>query len=253
MNFSRELDDLMQITKWIFLLNLLPLVSVLAFSSENETKVSGQVNSFDFGGAVRVKDANIVFERPNGINVTATTSDVGEYATTLPSEYSYTVTVTAKGFCPVHRPAFVSSSYSSLKFDFTLTAKCPGDRIVVGKPELYFETPIPAYFEEGIALGKHGKSQLIISFGMRTKSDHGIQYVSLHVTDKGAVLPVTLSFGTYTIRADHAVFDRDTGVVLAEGNVSIADGTDRAPQRRVCTALKLHESNPKPKDCRKHE
>jgi hypothetical protein len=236
-----------------FILGSLFLFSLFTLASEDrvgETKIVGRVESLDFGKAVRIGEAKVSFSGPNGLNVTTTTSERGEYTATLPRASHYTVTVTATGFCTVHRPQFTPATASHLRFDFTITAKCPGDVVVAGDPELYYETSIPAYFEESIPLKKPAESSLIISFGKRTKFAHRIEYASLPVGDsKGLALPVTLAIGTYTIRAQHAELDRDSELLLARGEVLISDGSERPSQKRSCVALRLSVSNPKTQDC----
>jgi hypothetical protein len=184
------------------------------------------------GVLVRLSFAKIEFRSADGATVTTTANDFGEYTVSLDAGLDYTITVTAMGFCPAHRPFVRLNAGRAIKFDFILTTICPGDRIVWGgdkenRDDLYFASSIPYYFEESLALGKNHGRCLIIVFGTRRKGQDLIEYASLPITHDRVVvavpfqgpgihLPVTISFDTYTVRSETAVLDRKTRVLEAQ-------------------------------------
>jgi len=144
-----------------------------------------------------------------------------------------------------------------VKFDFTITNLCPGDWAgdsdeydAAGIPDAYFDSTIPHYYEESFSLGKSHHRTLIIAFGKRRKGYVLIEYTPLPSREHPEYrLPVTISFGTYTLKADGAMLDRRTRVLRAEGHVYVADGTDSPPHTVSCVALQLDDTEPKLQPC----
>jgi hypothetical protein len=230
------------------------LFSAVTVRSEDQSglKISGTVQTLDYGEPARVKGARLEFHRGDGISVEASTNKTGEYELVLPYGHEYSVSVSAKGFCSVHRPKFRPMSGSfALRFDFTITTVCPGDRVVVGSPELYFDSPIPSYFEENRSLGHDNlPDQLTISFGKRTSAEHQVRYQPLTVRKHPYTrIPVTLAYATYTVRADQMVIDERIRLLTAKGNVSIADGSESSPRSVPCATLDLTQAVPQPEVC----
>jgi hypothetical protein len=230
-------------------------------TGEARVSVRGHVSTLDYGFSVLLTDATIEFRSADGATLGYTiatmTNEAGVYSASLEPGLDYTVTVTKKGFCRTRRPFFRVNPGSTIRFDFTLTTQCPGDRWVVGAPDkesfddAYFDSPLPYYFEEEIALAKSRRGRsLMIVFGTRRKGPGRVEYSSLpikaHPEDH---LPVTISFDTYTVRSDTAVLDRNTRVLRAEGHVSVEDGSDSAPVASPCVALQLEDSELRPRPC----
>jgi hypothetical protein len=199
--------------------------------------------------------------------VATVTNAIGEYTVLLEPGLAYAVTVAARGFCPAHRPSFRLTQGSAVSFDFTLTIQCPGDLTVVEDPGVvgaldkessddayfaYFASGIPYYFEEDIARAESRRAgNLIIAFGTRRKGHDRVEYASLPIKGHPETrLPVSISFGTYTVRADKAVLDRKSWVLTAEGNVSVEDGSNSPPVASSCLTLQLADSELRPQPCR---
>ena len=220
-------------------------------------KFHGTVVTVDDGASARIAGAKLTFQSRNGTTKTVETDSVGEYAASLTPGEDYTLTASAKGFCPVHRPSFRTVPNTSTKFDFVLTTNCPRDRIASGPDamEAYFASPTPHYFEENVRMGE-GRigHDLVIGFGRRRKSRDVIEYSGLSVGSRNeAQLSVTISFRTYTVKADHAVFNEKSQTLRVEGSVSIADGSDAPSKSLSCATLELSHADSQFLPCQKNE
>lgn len=223
--------------------------------------ISGTVFVFSGGPPARLGGAKIVFQDADGSAVETVTNSTGEYTASLTPGHDYTVSVTSKGFCPVHRPVFRLSPNSIVRFDFTITLLCPGDRIAwstkhdkterdAERDDLYINSSIPYYFEESVTLGTSHLRTLIIAFGKRNKGDLRVEYAPLPSREHPEIrMPVTITFDTYTVKADSAVIDRRTRVLRAEGNVYVADGTDSPSHVESCVTLRLDDAEPRVQSC----
>lgn len=215
----------------------------------SDAEITGTISTIDYGVPVRLRNAKIDFRNASGSTFTITTSGTGEYATSL-APGSYTISVEMNGFCPVHRPAFRATPNSSVRFDFTLTTICQRDLTILGSSDAYFDSSAyldspPYYFEENIPLSVDGTENLIIGFGKRKRTGHFLRYDPIPIHGHpGLEIPVTASFGTYTLQAHEASVDEKLKVLRAEGNVSVADGSDAPPHTASCVMLSL--SNPSP-------
>lgn len=246
----------------IVLALLLPVAS--AQGGDGGT-VSGVISSLDAGidQPVGVPDAEIQFQSASGETLTARTDKVGQYAISL-LPGSYVITVSHKWFCGARRPPVSVTFGVTLKFDFTLTSKCVGDAISVGRnsdgmpltPEelsdelLESMTPSSYYYyaEQKISFSKAAHDYLIISFGKRLREGHQLKYYPLPVSKTpGVEIPVTISFGRYTVRAKQAEVGFD--YVRAEQSVSIEDGSSSPPQLVSCAEIRLDEPAPQPHPC----
>jgi hypothetical protein len=251
---------------------VLPVLS-LCSRGRDTAKVTGTVSVLDDETAL-VPGALILFQRSDGQNVKVTTNQVGEYEVVLDPEYDYTVAVGGNALCEIHRPEFRPKPGSALRFDFTttvcgiidyrVTTAPPGTKSVL-KPEpkpndsrphyrQYYRSSYDSkapywFFEESIALGKKEDQWLVIAFGERDE-DGQIKYGPFLLPKSPAIhLPVTISFGTYSVRADRAEWDQKRRTLRAEGNVAVADGLNHPPRRASCVLLDLHRTPPKPKGC----
>ncbi len=247
-----------RITVTVILIGMVFPIRALGLDAGAVANISGAVSVFSGDPPARLADAKIVFQDADGPAVETVTNPKGEYTASVTPGHDYSVSVTSKGFCPVHRPAFRLSPGSTVRFDFTITLLCPGDRTVsstdhdkAAEDDAYFNSPIPYYFEESVALGKSHLRTLIIAFGKRTKKgDAQVEYFPLPSREHSNVrLPVTMAFDTYTVKADRAVLDRRTRVLSAKGNVSVADGTDSPPRTAACLMVPLDDAEPRVHPC----
>jgi hypothetical protein len=236
----------------VIFVNLLVLLVMTFRGYGSHAELSGIVSTLDYGELARVGNARLQLRNSRGITFTATANELGEYTASLNSGYDCEMTVTAEGFCSVNRPSFPANPDSHLRFDFTLTTDCPGDGIAVGPDprDAYFASTIPHYFEESIPLSKKTRGSLIVSFGRRVRLDNLLTYAPLPIRGHPDVqIPVTMSMLTNTVRADRAVLDENTGLLRAEGNVSIADGSSSPPQVVSCAAVRLDDPEPQVRLC----
>lgn len=230
---------------------------LLAQGSDLAT-VSGTIATMDYGQRVFVQNVKVRFQDSAGSTLAVTGSETGRYEASLPAG-RYTMTVMKTGFCPAHRPVFQVIANSSVEFDFTLTTECTGDRVAVSCPDVcfdspnsdaYFDSPIPAYFEEKIPFSNKDSGSVIISFGRRRRTGHIFRYSPLTIKEHpGVNLPVTISFGTYTVKAEEALLDDNLKTMRVLQSVSIADGSSVPPSILSCAVIRLGDRKPKPHSC----
>ena len=241
-----------RIRRLVLIATLWP-VSGLAWSGGVE--VRGRVFELDSGAPARVPGAVVEFRSAGGGDpghtVAVKTNQLGDYNVLLDPGIDYAVTVTLSYFCPVHRPPFRLSPGPAVRFDFTLTTHHPptpeifGELPAPGQPtrEMYYDlySGIPFYFEEEIpARENSGGPSAIIAFGTRRNGETRRGYASLPIEGHpGVHLPVTVSFGTYTVRGDTALLDRNTRVLTVQGNVQVEDGRDAPPTAAPCATVRL--------------
>jgi hypothetical protein len=238
-----------------FVLGIILACHALMFCSDNQGKtiVSGTV-SIMLDMPERVNGAKVIFRDADGRIVQAIANKIGEYEASLTPERDYTITVEGMSVCAMHRPAFRAKAGVSLRFDFVTTICGIIDHIRIGPPisesddfRHYYDTPTPYwFFEERVPIGEDHRN-LIIAFGAQ-KQDTSVTYGPFHVPKYQGVLPVTVSFGTYTVRADKAVLDRRALTLLIEGNVSVADGGTAPPRTERCVMLHL-DAEPQVQSC----
>jgi len=149
----------------------------------------------------------------------------------------------------MHRPSFLPKAGANLRLDCLTVPPTFITRPTNDPAHQHPDPKLPYRDEETIAVGKPPES-LIIAFGILRKGKSRITYGSLPITGyRGKSLPVIISLDTYTMHADSATLERKSRVLKAEGNVSIADGSDSPPKLADCVILKLDHSNPKPQRC----
>jgi hypothetical protein len=242
------------------------VIGLLALSAGSQTKgdaeISGIVSELT-DGLTRVSEAKLLFRRSDGQTVVAITNRFGEYHVHLDPGYNYTVSLTADQLCSSHRPEFHPLPGQILKFDFTTTRCGYIDTRVQSHPgatglkpndnrlyyRLYYDTPSPRwFFEQSITFGRGAAREMLIAFGKRDGNAR-VRYGPFHNREyPQSVLPVVVSFDTYTIRADSVVLDSRTRILRAEGNVSLADGTSQT-RTESCVMLRLDEAEPEPHQC----
>jgi len=186
-----------------------------------------------------IRGAKVTFTSETGVPTTVSTDDEGKFRAQLPSEVKYAVTVEAKGLWPVHRPNFRVVPGKTLKFDFLLLLQMIIDTEGISPEERL------GFNEDKINLGN---SEIVVASGRRTIPIGGnTNYHSIPIGD--GRLPVTISFGAYTVRADAAEFDQNTGVLRAEGSVLVEDGSGAEGERSSCVDLRVTSEEVKIKPC----
>jgi hypothetical protein len=185
----------------------------------------------------------IAFHGRDGRTVEAITDEKGEYRTILPSDDTYEISVTGTRLCTVHRPAFEPKPGSLFRFDFVVALCRSYDSVDL---DLYGEQN--HYREERIAFGKNSSRDLILSFGLRQETDGRVRYEPFNISGSTR-LPVTISFGANTVRADTVVLDRETKMFKAEGHVLVADGGTSPPDTESCVMLRFNGPEPLVQPC----
>jgi hypothetical protein len=230
----------------------------------------------------RVPGAVVWFQMSDRRSVGAKTNQDGRYETLLEPGYEYAVTAGGQQLCDIHRPIFKPKPGSVLRFDFTTTGCGIIDRIVVPAPPdmdpnildvaplsparemkrndnrpgyrpyyhsdhdpkapyWFFEESLPDGNEDrwvAIAFGERGETNGIVTYGPFSLARH-IPFVPT------TRLPVTISFGTHTVRADSAELDSTRIELTAKGNVSVEDGSPAPPENLSCVIIRLDHSEPK--------
>jgi hypothetical protein len=256
---GRRVGIFQRFTLAVILIGIVPPVAGARSEARGGTTVSGTVSVFPSDPLARLAGAKVAFQDSDGSAVETVTNSTGEYTASLIPGHDYAVSVTSTGFCAVHRPASLLRPSSTVRFDFTMTPLCAGDRIAwspnndkTAQEDAYFNSSIPYYFEERVALGKSHLRTLIIAFGKRNKTDALVEYFPLPSREHPEVrMPVTITFDTYTVKADSAVIERGTRVLRADGNVSVADGTDSPQRTASCVALRLDDPDPQVQTCQR--
>ncbi len=180
----------------------------------------------------RVNAAKVIFRDADGQIVQVTANKIGEYVASLSAERDCTVTVEGASICPIHRPAFRPKGATQLRFDFVTTICGTIDSIQIGSqiPESdnfrhYYHTLTPHwFFEESLPLQEDHRS-LIIAFGSQEQGSDSIIYGPFHIPGYAGVLPVIVSFGTYTIQGEKAMLNRKSQTLKVIGNVTTEDGS----------------------------
>jgi hypothetical protein len=232
---------------------------------QGAVQASGKVSGFvspQSDPVSRLFGVSVRFEDAVGRSVTVQTDGDGKYEATLPSG---TYKVTAKGhaaLCDSKRPRFLLKPNADIHFTFMLPLCRNNDVMVVGGapgaplPPIYCALEYESdhgesYWDEDyIPLGDNPDDYVALIHGACHKRAQKILYESAPVFDHpDARTPVTIIFGTYTILADSATFDRQGKTVTAEGKVSIFDGTADQPRASHCVRLSVAEREPKPTSC----
>lgn len=180
------------------------------------------------------------------------TNNRGEYAVSLAATRKYHVVVEGFGACNLSRAAFSMARNQRVVLNFIGVA-CPFiDTDAIPLPS---ELPAPIgpehhspcmttevrpfwYREQTMAAGTSiQRPEVVISYGSCKQDQLGIAYASLDPysllsqrkrSGPGlALLQVTITSGTYTIRADQVIFHRQGMTFTAAGNVLVEDGTGK--------------------------
>jgi len=200
---------------------------------------------------VRVKGATLVFTKADGRVTEATTDQKGEYSLLIDPESRYTVTVKVRHNCWVHRPSFKLTAGARLNLDFTVVF-CP---YADGEPPpgtvLQHCPPTGmSYREDRVPLGGDASDYLIVAFGNCHVENGTVIYKPLAIaTYPDAVLPVTISFDAYTIKADFVELKKAERVLKVTGRVTITDGRNAPSRTASCVSLKLIGPHPRIVQC----
>jgi len=182
---------------------------------------------------VRLKGAKVIFKADTGDVQETVTHENGVFSITLRAEVTYTVSVESRGIWGVHRPPFRLLPDARVQFNFVVGVLHSSD------------SPPEALPKEDQRV--FGDKVLIVASGPTEEQDEQIRYKSFQMVEKP--IPVTISFDTYTVRAQMAVLDRRTNVLRAEGNVSIEDGSSASAMKSPCVTLRSIRSAFKIENC----
>jgi hypothetical protein len=176
--------------------------------------------------------AKVIFEAQDGSRLETTSDSNGHFSIALPAGNTYSVTVQSRGFFPEHRPPFRISAGHTIRFDF---------RLVLGHSD-------DAFGEDRL---QHGSNEFIVLAGSKKYDDPVdlslVRYEAYPIKDNP--LPVTISFGIYTVRADHVIANHATGFFKAWGNVLIQDGTGSQPRSSACVTISSSANLPVIGEC----
>lgn len=231
----------------VLIIEIVCHVSVLFAENPSKTIVSGTVSVL-LDSPERVNAAKVSFRDTDGQIVQVTTNKIGEYAASLTAQRDYTVTIEGASICPMHRPAFQTKSGTQLRFDFVTTICGTIDSIRIGPhtPQSdnfrhYYHTPTPHwFFEESLPL-ENDDRRLIIAFGSQEQGNDTIIYGPFHVPGYGGILPVTVSFGTYTIQGEKAMLNQENKTLKVIGNVTTEDGSAIPARVDECEVITLKD------------
>ena len=111
----------------------------------------------------------------------------------------------------------------------------------------------PWFFEESVPLTKQPGAWLLIAFGDRAEAGTKTSYRPFSLPgflkSAGIRLPVVVSVGTLTFRADGAILDTAQNTLRIEGHVSTANGQESTPEMKSCVVLDLAIAEPRVTDC----
>jgi hypothetical protein len=202
-----------------------------------------------------VQGVKVTFETKDGKTVTARTNQSGEYKAVLSPEIEYTVTVSFERerlFSPLHRPGFVPKANAQIRFDFTIAQ-------IVLVETLYGadgkKLPYPFHYQEHRQpVEGTPEREMIIACGKSTDlSNGGAWYEPLPSTFRHGQdrLRVTVMFDTYTVRADDVKVSRQTKRLVADGDVTIEDGSAAPPRTESCVVFRLDDPDKGFRPCSK--
>jgi hypothetical protein len=220
------------------------------------TTIYGTVIERDSGKDALVPGSDISFVRSGGASTTVRTDSNGKFRIILPSNYSYSVTVSRKGFCPTGRPPFEARAEKSVLFDFVLTANCPKDVVInsadgdTNSVEVAFCANAGVYYcDEQIALTTTKSTPVMVRFVSRTVQGHILTYGSESSHPSASARPTSLrkatvlvAFDTTTISADKAALDLDKGDIVARGHVSITHDNEQVSAGSECMRISISDA-----------
>jgi hypothetical protein len=218
----------------------------------------------------KLSKATITFERNDGIEVKVDVNGEGQYHAALHQEGEYTASVRSQGLCTLNRPPFHWKPGDVLRFDF-MTVICP-DIDLIAMPESVDEDEkanvsndsrdtLMFYKERNIHFGTGDEKYLIIAFGASTSEGDKVRFQAYdsslgrspifpsHLPE--GHLPVTVRFENFTISSDRAVLNRKDRLLMTEGNVSVANGTDTPSSAASCVVIDLKQSALPPASCQR--
>jgi Carboxypeptidase regulatory-like domain len=229
------------------------------------TTVYGAIVERDSGRDAKLPNAVVSFLSSTGATTKVRVDENGEYSVDLPSGKGYSLTVTSRGFCPVHRPPFEAQSDRKAKFDIVLTTACPKDLVEVsgedGSPSS-IETEFCAragiyYCEQQVTIDARSPVPIIIAFTSRSIDDGRISYDSSRAistiaqqrSETSNHFPVLAAFGTYTVRAERVTLDFKKRTLSAQGKVSITHDDQEISVGSPCMNIRFEDQEPAAQSC----
>lgn len=180
-----------------------------------------------------ISGATVTFEG-QATTKTVFTGDRGTYETDLPlGTYSMTVRSPDSHLEVYERPRFRVMSPTDIVFDISLdivvVTSCDTGYPPSGKPPDAEDVKDGCGGAETFTLPSEDNVQLqmLIRFAHRSRKDHLYaysDYTSPVYVPKFAYSPVFVAYNLFSLRADQVLYDTETRVLHALGNVVIADG-----------------------------
>jgi hypothetical protein len=196
---------------------------LLLATSERAILLTGVVT--DARGAV-VRDAKVSVSGGDMEHTVLTAAD-GSYEATLTSSATYTVVVRKDGFCPIRRPALGAQS-SPLRLNFVLIV-CPTVNVAISDIRDVSNEDLKAtrpFEEETLPVGKVPSDfDMLVRFGARESIAHNIRYSAITKATEVPFVPVFVAYNTFTIYAREVTIDKRKGLMTANGDVQLDDGT----------------------------
>jgi hypothetical protein len=230
----------------LILVTLLLVISCVALAAVQRRSPAVNVMGRISGTVVdvnesRIAGATVIIERI-GFSRAIHTDEDGAYDVGLPTGI-YRMKVSSTGFCPIRRAAFKVMPSTVIKFDFTLIV-CPivnNISILDGQYKGETDDYTPPFAEDLLAIDTLALPQpsLLIQFGERALVGNIIQYRGFKSDDK--YIGVMASYNLMTLYADKLSFDKEVGLIKAEGNVILEDGKQQVRARRVEIVFKAGE------------
>jgi Carboxypeptidase regulatory-like domain len=246
----------------LVLMSMVLLTSSPCSEQKSSVAVSGTVVLAEDSSPI--SGATVWFQRSDGMKIKSITDSDGKYEASIQPGYEYTMTVGGRGICSVHRPDFSPDRAHRLKFNFLTTNCGTFDGVIISSPGVtpndnrpyyryYNHTSSPMwFFEESINAGKYSDQELLLAFGQRTTNEtvrYGPFRMPDHIAGSTQKMPVIVSFGTYTIRADTVLVDPRSNILEAEGHVLLANAVSASAKTVSCIEIKLKSQLLRPEPC----
>jgi len=236
---------------------------VLLTPRSGATIVYGTVVEHESGTDARVPNTLLSFLGSNGTTTKVRADESGEYSIDLPSGESYSLTVTSRLFCPVHRPAFHARPGRKVRFDIVLVVDCPRDVFFTGPDgrdsdlEEFCATAGTYYCEQHLTIEGKVSVTMVIGFASRTREGERVLYgsnlKSYAIAGQRANTPnhfsVSVAFGTYTIRAKSVTLNVHKKTLGARGNVSITHDDQEISVGSPCMNIRFGNKEPAVRSC----
>jgi hypothetical protein len=227
------------------------------------TIVSGKVVEHESGVDARVPNVVLSFLGSNGATTRVESNGDGEYSAKLSSGQSYSLTVTSRTLCPVHRPPFDARPGRKVKLDIVLVVDCPRDVVLTGPDvsdsdlEEFCAKAGTYYCEQHLTIEGKVPVTMVIGFASRTLEGERILYgsslKSYAIAGRRAETPdhfsVSVAFGTYTIRAKSVTVDSQKKTLSARGNLSITHDDLEISVGSPCMNIRFDDQEPAVQSC----